>query len=77
MACSSGELHAICFLPDIREYQTARLVVAICEVESSTQFRLAKLGRIPYISVEIVLSNRDIRFHDSSVWCILHVVNPM
>lgn len=34
-------------VPDIREYLTARQVVAIYGVERSTLYRLAKLGKIP------------------------------
>jgi len=35
-------------VPDIREYLTARQVVAIYGIERSTLYRLAKLGKIPF-----------------------------
>ena len=38
-------------MPDIREYLTARQVVAIYGVERSTLYRLARLGKIPCIKV--------------------------
>ena len=36
-------------VPDIREYLTARQVVAIYGIERSTLYRLVKLGKIPCI----------------------------
>ena len=46
-------------VPDIREYLTARQVVAIYGVERSTLYRLAKLGKIPCIN----LGTRLMRFN--------------
>lgn len=43
-------------VPDIREYLTARQVVAIYGVERSTLYRLAKLGKIPCILFPLVKS---------------------
>lgn len=37
-------------VPDIREYLTAKLVVALYGIERSTLYRLARLGKIPSIN---------------------------
>ena len=55
-------------MPDIREYLTARQVVAIYGIERSTLYRLAKLGKIPCINLGIRLmrfkrSELDLLFH--------------
>ena len=55
-------------VPDIREYLTARQVVAIYGVERSTLYRLAKLGKIPCIN----LGTRLMRFKRSELDLLFH-----
>ena len=55
-------------VPDIREYLTARQVVAIYGIERSTLYRLAKLGKIPCIN----LGTRLMRFKRSELDLLFH-----
>lgn len=55
-------------MPDIREYLTARQVVAIYGVERSTLYSLAKLDKIPCIN----LGTRLMRFKRSELDLLFH-----
>ena len=55
-------------VPDIREYLTAKQVVALYGIERSTLYRLARLGKIPSIN----LGERLTRFKRSELDLLFH-----
>ena len=55
-------------VPDIREYLTAKQVVALYGIERSTLYRLARLRKIPYINLRV----RLIRFKRSELALLFH-----
>ena len=55
-------------MPDIREYLTAKQVVALYGIERSTLYGLARLGKIPSIN----LGERLTRFKRSELDLLFH-----